>query len=181
MVLALLLASLLSLPASAVEVVFLGVRKGNGEWLELENGSRFAHVAISYEGGWLHAHPLTGVAHDYDLRRYGIVLERAYHPHWDDPSGLTVESWIGLKYDHQFRWSDEKFYCSELVGKLLGLLPRPMDFSAPVWRGRIPSTDLGISPQGVYNDLKKLPGWEFRVSPDTPIQQDGRDPSPIEL
>jgi hypothetical protein len=124
---------------------------------------------------------LSGVEVTYDPRKYGVVLARAYNPDWEDPSGPVVESWIGLKYDHQFLWSDEKFYCSELVGKLLGLLPRPMDFSAPVWRGRIPSTDVGISPQGVYDDISKLSGWTFQVMPDTPFQQDGRDPLPFAL
>ena len=150
---------LASAPAQAVEILFFGIQRSNGSWLELEKGSRMVHLAISYQGGWLHAHPLTGVAVSYELQAYGKIIAHASNSEADDPSEQRVEPWVGLKYDHGYRWNDEAFYCSELVGKLLGLAPRPMDFSAPVWQGRVPSTDLGISPQGVYNDLSKLSGW----------------------
>jgi hypothetical protein len=152
---------LLATPAHAVEVIFFGIQRPSGEWIELERGSRFVHLAVSYEGGWLHAHPLTGVDVSYDLKPFGKVIAHLQNHDLPDPAAEDVEPWLGLPYDSHYRWNDEAFYCSELVGKLFGLKPRPQDFSAPVWRGRIPSTDLGISPQGVYNDLIQA-GWVAR-------------------
>lgn len=162
--LALLLITLCCLnpPAQAVEVIFFGIQKPSGEWVELERGSRFVHLAVSYQGGWLHAHPLTGVDVSYELKPYGQVIARLRNDDLPDPDREAVEPWLGLRYDSRYQWSDEALYCSELVGKLFGLQPRPQDFSAPVWRGRVPSTDLGISPQGVYNDLVRLAGWKQR-------------------
>ena len=84
-------------------------------------------------------------------------------------------SWLGRPYDLQFRWDDERLYCSELVYKLvertagirIGQLEKAGDFdlSRPevqqklrerfgVGRGAFDPAETVISPQGIFDDTR---------------------------
>jgi hypothetical protein len=148
--------------AHAVQVAFLEVRAPDGRLIVLEPGGRFAHVAISYEKGWLHAHPATGVTWSPTLARFGSVVAVLTDGNDLDPSREVVSSYLGKPYDQRFSWSDDALYCSELVAKLAGIPPTPMDFAGERWRDStsgLPKGELGISPDEVYRWLKERAGW----------------------
>lgn len=75
------------------------------------------------------------------------------------------QTFEGLPYDRDFRWSDEAIYCSELVYKLLALqkinMPEPKamqfdinrDFWIRYFRGNPPDGELGNSPADFANSL----------------------------
>ncbi len=59
-----LILSLLFIPfycSAAIDVAFIEIRNYEGKIIQLETNGQFAHVAISYQGNWLHAHPYRGV------------------------------------------------------------------------------------------------------------------------
>ncbi len=155
-----------SLPAWAkLSVAFLEMHSPSGQRLELEPGGRFAHVAISYRNGWLHAYPRVGVSWTNDLSGFGsvaLVLENGELP---DLTEDRVQMLIGLPYDTQMRWSsDSAFYCSELVGKLLSLEPAPMGFNSKAWkRTKLVNQagEPGLSPDDVYRSLTENPEWRI--------------------
>lgn len=154
--------ALASSPARALSVAFLEARSASGQRVVLEPGGRFAHVAVSYRSGWLHAHPRTGVAWTRGLGEYGQVVEVLENPLLGELPSARVRAWLGLPYDREFGWSDDAFYCSELVAKLLGLRPRPMRFAAPEWDSRrdgLPVGELGISPDEIFIELAERNGW----------------------
>lgn len=151
-----------SAPAAALQVAFLEVRAPDGKLVALEPGGRFAHIAISYGSGWLHAHPMTGVAWSPSLEAFGSVQAVL-----EDEANSALSSDVVLEllekpYDFEFSWTDEAYYCSELVAKLLGIPPSPMEFSGEKWKRdakRLPRGELGISPGEVYQWLIAQPGW----------------------
>jgi hypothetical protein len=143
--------------SDAVEVAFVEMRTADGRVLQLEKNGQFAHVAISYKGLWLHAHPFYGVeaVTSERLARVGVikaVVKVSEHDSLDDEE---VARFLGKPYDRSYSWSDEKIYCSELVGKLLRLKPKPMDFSAEAWPAQYRKLNgaPGLSPDGVYRTL----------------------------
>jgi Permuted papain-like amidase enzyme, YaeF/YiiX, C92 family len=90
-------------------------------------------------------------------------------------------SWLGRPYDLQFRWDDERLYCSELVYKLyeraagirIGTLRKAKDFNlaSPEVRrlltrrfgGARPSFDpeeIVISPQSMFEDRRLITVFE---------------------
>lgn len=75
------------------------------------------------------------------------------------------EKQIGLRYDHQFRWSDERMYCSELVWKIYekaGVrLCEPNLFRK--YALDKPSVKQAIIEK--YGSLEKLPADEKVVAP----------------
>lgn len=153
----------ISVPAFALQVAFLEVRAPDGRPVVLEPGGRFAHVAISYASGWLHAHPAVGVAWTRSLDSFGtvaVVLEPKHSTR--ELSTQRVEPLLGLPYDFEFSWSDQAYYCSELVAKLLGMTPTPMDFAGERWKRhphRLPEGELGVSPDELYRWLIVQPEW----------------------
>lgn len=65
-----------------------------------------------------------------------------------------LASQMGLPFDYNFVWDNQKTYCSKLVGKALNIQPTPMDFSGthyvkyyPNWINR---HDPGLSPDQIY-------------------------------
>lgn len=137
---------------TSTQVAFLELRNYRGDLILLEPRFPWAHMAISWQGGWLHAHPAKGVewVSTEELERYGRIAYSATvdkkHRFDDD---LAVSA-LGKPYDHQFSWSDRAYYCSELVAKILGIKPIPMVFDPTYW-----------PPQ--YQHLNGLPGISPRL------------------
>ncbi|MES3036963.1 MAG: YiiX/YebB-like N1pC/P60 family cysteine hydrolase [Bdellovibrionota bacterium] len=138
-------------------VAFLEHYDTNGNLVQLEPGGRFYHMAISFQGKWLQAHPYQGVVLvDIDeLEKMGTVTEivRVNSPE------LTLEDikpYLGLRYDQNFSWDDDKMYCSELVAKLLNIQPIPMVFAPGLWPPQYQQYNglPGISPDKIYLLLK---------------------------
>lgn len=148
-----------SLCFSQVKVAFLEVRTRDGKNLQLEKNTQFAHVAISYNGQWLHTHPYRGVelVNRRKLEEIGVITAVIDIPDYQEPRKVFVESILGTPYEITFSWESDRYYCSKLVGKILGLEAEPMNFDAPGWPEKFKKYNglPGISPQGVFNQLVK--------------------------
>lgn len=150
--------------ARAVQIAFLEILTPSGEPLQLVTGGRFAHIAISYHGLWLHAHPQGGVQFSRDLSAFGRVAEIWEAAEISDPQTWQVEQLLRLPYDWSYDWdARDRTYCSKLVGRLLGLSPEPMAFDAPIWKNMSRVRDRagapGLSPDGIWLTLLRRPGW----------------------
>lgn len=146
------------------QIAFIQKVQANGEVLELENEGRFSHIAIKYGNRWLHTHPYLGVVLAEDVSEMGKIVEILMVEAFVRVSiEQFIEEHLGKKYDLEFNWAEnERLYCSELVGKFLGLEPRPMDFSTMFWqkyeekRGvKLPSGAPGLSPDGIHSMISK--------------------------
>lgn len=149
---------LFALPAwSQVYVAFIEVRDANGKVLQLENDGRYAHMAISYKGQWLHSYPNRGVEliSNNDLEKIGkvTVIPLKSQP---ELNSSEVAKFLGKPFDFEFSWDDNKIYCAELVAKLLHLAPAPMQFSASFWPKSYQKFNgqLGISPDDIFQQLQ---------------------------
>lgn len=147
-----------TLSQASIEVAFLEIRTPAGKVLELEKGDRFAHVAISYRGLWLHAHPRHGVvlANEEELETVGTMREIVTVSESGDLDDRTVATYLGKPYDFSFTWDEDRYYCSELIGKILGLSPLPMRFNPEVWPESYRKLNglPGLSPDKVYRALR---------------------------
>jgi hypothetical protein len=140
-----------------VKVAFLELRDGHGQTVRLEPWFPWAHMAISFEGGWIHSHPSTGVewASMERLEQFGRIAHVVSVPEWFQPRLELADAFFGLPYDREFSWDNRALYCSELVAKLLGIAPVPMVFDPALW----PRDYLrfngqpGISPGIVYRRI----------------------------
>ncbi|UOF01326.1 hypothetical protein [Bdellovibrio reynosensis] len=72
--------------------------------------------------------------------------------------GLLTQ--MGLPFDYEFIWNNQKTYCSKLVGIALNMEPTPMTFAGthyvkyyPHWIHR---NDPGLSPDQVYDFAKNV-------------------------
>lgn len=152
------LALLQPLSAQAeITVAFIEARWPDGKLVQLEQHGRFYHVAISYKGGWLHAYPTKGVERieAHELSKVGYVAEYITLKGSPDLTEAQVQKFLGKPFDRTYSWEDGSYYCSELIAKILGLEPKPMDFPKDTWpesywkyQGR-----PGISPDDVYQQL----------------------------
>ncbi len=154
-----LLSLFISLSAQArITVAFLEVRDYNGKVVQLEPGGQFAHVAISYKDGWLHAHPVRGVEfiHRKTLERIGAIKVGISLPNAPEITEAIANKYLGKAYDSEFSWTDDKMYCSELVAKILGFPPEPMYFDPKLWPPQYDALNglPGISPDDLYERLK---------------------------
>lgn len=142
---------------AAIEVAFIEVRDRNGKLVQLEPDGRFAHIAISYHGKWLHSHPYRGVelVDEKELLKIGSIGETTVVSSTKDLDSTLVSALIGRPYDREFSWTNESYYCSELVAKLLDIPPEPMDFSSPIWPKEYQKLNgqLGSSPDDIYRAL----------------------------
>lgn len=150
--------TLTALSASAgVQVAFLEFYSPEGQLIQLEPGGRFAHVAISYRGGWLHSHPFRGVEviSTEALAKMGKITSVVNIPQLKEIPDATAARFLGKPYDAEFSWSDEKVYCSELIAKIFGLRPEPMHFDPKLWPERYRKLEglPGLSPDKVYRRL----------------------------
>ncbi len=143
--------------AETVKVAFLEVRDARGIQVRVEPNFPWAHMAISMDGGWLHAHPAAGVewVSGAKLENYGRIAHVMTVPTWFKPRLDLVEDFIGQPYDRDFSWNNNALYCSELVAKTLGIPPAPMVFDPLLWpRSYSRLNGLpGISPGLVYRRL----------------------------
>lgn len=144
-----------------VSVGFLELRNWHGEVIQLEPDFAYAHVALKVNGSWIHAHPSRGVEQlsESHLQKMGkIVFEIPLKDVHLSPKSL--QKYLGLSYDAEFSWSDEKIYCAELVAKLLGLAPSPMHFDLKYWdKYYLKYEGLpGSSPKKIYEKLRRIYG-----------------------
>lgn len=155
--------SLGAFPQSTDQVLFLEVKNNQGESIKLEPDFPYAHVLISVEGKWAHSHPRTGVQiiESAQIKTFGQPAE------WVElqlPSEASkhLMSWLDLPYDSSFQWTDDKFYCSELVAKLLQMEPEPMHFDPKLWPPSFQELEglPGVSPGKIYQYLKAK-GFSF--------------------
>jgi hypothetical protein len=152
---------LVSLAAEArVEVAFIEAWTRAGKKVELEKGDRFAHVAIKYDGLWLHSSPTNGteLVADFQVFAKNRIAEILVDEQTDDLTPAEVAAVIGMPYDFKFRWSDDYgTYCSKLVAKFLIVNPQPMRFDGSYFAGikNLPRGEPGVSPDGLYRKLIK--------------------------
>lgn len=142
-----------------VELAFIEIRTPAGNLVQLEPGGRFAHIAIAYGDKWLHAYPARGVeiVTLAELERIGKVADRITLPKVPDLTEAKIAPYLGKPYDWRYSWTNDKIYCSELVAKLIGMEPTPMNYDGPAWNDR-PNPgnagELGISPDDIYWRLR---------------------------
>jgi len=145
------------------QVLFLEVQNPKGGVVQLEPGFPYAHVMISLGGKWLHSHPQTGVKQleESEISQFGIPKE-AFPVLLPAEAEQKLRQWLHRPYDSSFHWGDARFYCSELVAKLLGLAPQPMHFDPALWPPSYQSLEgqPGISPGKIYEHLK-TEGFSF--------------------
>lgn len=144
-----------------VQIAFIEMKDAQGQTVQLEPGGHFAHIAISYRGRWLHAHPYRGVEliTSAQLEKIGRVVKMTL----TSRSELTAEELVtyeGRPYDPTFSWTDDSYYCSQLIAKILQIEPLPMNFRAPLWQGRKKQQGWGLSPDDIYRILQQAPRCE---------------------
>lgn len=128
-----------------------------GKLIQFSAEGQYTHVAIEFNEKWIHADPYYGVVvidhlSEVSIKEYQVDLLE--HPEDLIPTNL-IEKYIGLPYDHNFTWSDDAIYCSELIAKLLGLKPRPMKFNTEIWNNDYTSKRglPGLSPDDLFSNL----------------------------
>lgn len=127
----------LSFNASAkTRIAFLELYDQQGELVQYEPGGRFAHTAIQFDDigdMWLNSYPHEGVAiiSWEQLQQRGVVADIVEIPFEVHLSQVTP--YLRLPFDYWYSWSDEAFYCTELIGKLLNIPTHPMRFNKKVW------------------------------------------------
>lgn len=136
-------------------IAFLESYDSKGKRIEYEPGGRFTHSAIQFDDigdEWLNAYPGEGVAvvSLKKLQTRGTITEIIEIPQKIRYS--EVAPYMGLPFDFWYSWSDEEIYCSELIGKLLGIPTHPMTFNKKFWPKnywKLEGTP-GLSPDTVY-------------------------------
>nr|BDT27430.1 YiiX/YebB-like N1pC/P60 family cysteine hydrolase [Bacteriovorax sp. HI3] len=141
---------------ASVDIAFVEVRTHDGQLVQLEENGRFAHVAISYKGKWLHSRPYYGVEliTEEKLRKIG-ELTIVTNTNKNELEESELHKFLGKPYDNHFSWGDESYYCSELVAKILEIEPRPMKYNSSVWSNKYKKSrgQLGISPDDLFNKI----------------------------
>ena len=146
----------LSSHAKSIKVAFVTTQKTNGQIVQFEDGGHFSHIAISYQGLWLHADPREGVTLSENLNDLGTHYTFLSHPQLQEPSPEFVHSVLGMKFNMFAHWQDASAtYCSKFIGKYFSLIPAPMTFASPDWQGikDLPIGQLGMSPDDIFRQL----------------------------
>ncbi|AFY01224.1 Hypothetical protein Bdt_1528 [Bdellovibrio bacteriovorus str. Tiberius] len=142
---------------SAPKIAFFEARDAQGNLVTMEKGGRYLHVAISVGDKWLHAHPYWGVQLVNLLSDIGdpaLIVTQEAAP---DLTEKDIKQYLHQKYDTSYSWAaKDKTYCSKLLAQILNLPPTPMRFSGSIWKNRNSTapTELGISPDDIYRELK---------------------------
>lgn len=142
---------------ASIKVAFLEVKDASGKIRQLEPNGKYAHIAISYKEKWLHAHPFRGVeiVSQQELEKIGTIKKIIVAQPHQSISDKVVRQYLGKAYDHEYSWSDEKIYCSELVAKILNIKPLPMTMDSSLWPAHFQKMrgELGISPDEIFSLL----------------------------
>lgn len=150
--------TLCSLLANAHEIAFLEVYDSQGNLVQYEPGSRFGHVALKIHDRWFQVYPGEGVKYitQKQLEERGVIAEILQIPGSYSPEVLNP--YLGIPFDFDYSWTNEAYYCSELLGKLLGIPPEPMELNKEVWPPSYWHLEgkLGLSPDKLYRKLKPL-------------------------
>lgn len=138
----------------------------------LEPEGRFNHVALSYRGKWIHAHPIWGVQIFDSLVAVGRVTEIWENQGLREPSAKWVRRELSKHYDPHFHWESRTgTYCSKLVGTFLKIPPTPMGFTSEFWQSPHRPTwarhvvrpgDPGLSPDEIAQWIRvqaQHQGW----------------------
>jgi hypothetical protein len=154
----------------AVQVAFFVDDDNPGLSLEGE----FTHVAISYRGRWLHAHPSTvngrlskfpGVHLTQNLIEIGLNFVVFENLDVEDPSEDFYNKFKDRSFDILADWNSKtETHCSILVGKHLGVKPAKMKFKSAFWRNVDVSSvkgKLGVSPKEIFEHVKRDLGFSL--------------------
>jgi hypothetical protein len=138
------------------KVAFLEQYDERGRLIQYEPGGRFAHSAIEVDGLWLQAYPGEGV----QLVTWNQLQRRGKIVLLEIPVNVSlqqVKPYLGQPFDFEYSWGDQAFYCSELLGKILGIPPQPMHFNHAVWPKSYWKKEgsPGLSPDRIYQYLKE--------------------------
>ena len=150
-----------SLNANAkVQIAFMEFYSPEGKLIQLEPGGRFAHVAVSHKGNWLHAHPQRGVelTNTYELQKLGRIARVIELRQMSELSDEMIRRFLGKPYDRDFTWSDDRIYCSELIAKIFGIPPEPMHFDTTLWPPQYWKFEglPGISPDKLFTHMVRI-------------------------
>lgn len=135
------------------------MRDHQGRIVEFEQGGQFGHIAVSYKGLWLHAHPKRGVELTKNLKDFGNEFIVLTSDDYDEPTEKFVKSQLGKPFSYLKPWEDEAYqYCSKLISQAFGIAPTEMTFSGPGWQGRkdVPKGALGSSADKLYRVFTEM-------------------------
>lgn len=147
------------LAEAKVTLAFVVSRNSNGSIREYSKSGRFAHVAVSYRGRWLQAHPHYGVVLTQDLKDFGDEITFLSSQEYNEPSEDFVRSQLGTPFSYLKSWDDSSAtYCSKLVAQAYNIKPSPMEFSAAGWKGQtnLPRGAMGSSADKLYQIFLSL-------------------------
>lgn len=114
------------------DILFQAMQGGQSEAIAMATGSKWTHVGIVFkeQGRWIvyeavgpvKATPLgewtkQGKGGKYVAKRW-IEADEKLDPEATKLLRHAADRFMGIAYDWQFGWSDEKIYCSELVWKM---------------------------------------------------------------
>jgi hypothetical protein len=155
-----LLLSLLSFQAQAIQIAFLSRTHMDGNIESLEPNGRYVHVAALYKNKWLQAHPYYGVILSDNLEGLGKIEEIfEIYPHLEISEKFLSEV-LEKPYNFISPWDDPLTYnCSKLIAKLLDIKPKPMTFEESIWGDRFAQFrgQLGLSPDELFHEIQSLP------------------------
>ena len=114
----------------------------------------FFHVSLEFQGLMYEADPRFG-GHAVPLAEYKKHSDVQIYINDALIDTEALSSQIGLKFDFDFIWGNDRTYCSELVGLTLKMQPRPMSFAGTHYLDYYPDwiyrQDPGISPEQIYD------------------------------
>jgi hypothetical protein len=134
----------------------------HGNLIQVEDGGRFSHVAISNGEFWLHAHPGKGKVEAVDsIKEMNFYKAKVFLFENDslNLSSNALREYVDVTYDRDFDWSNRTLYNAELIALILGIAPSPMNFNANFWQKNsavYPSGNLGLSPDDIFSELDNL-------------------------
>lgn len=145
-----------SAASASTKVAFLESYDRNGNLIQYAPGGRFGHSAMQIGNLWLQAYPHEGVKLItwQELNHRGKVAAILEIP--VDIRPEQFQKYIGKPFDFDYSWTDDAFYCSELLGKILNIPTEPMHFNHAVWPKWYwdKENTQGLSPDGAYKYLK---------------------------